>query len=111
MYVRRNKPKFWESVHRAFTYGIHNNLQMLVLDRIKHQLGYPEAAIDMLPKKSILTAVEQYSMGTERSLDRYLRMVGLNMTTKEVHYTAWCETGQTPPGMEQYALMYEEYPF
>jgi len=106
MYVRRHKPKFWESVHRAFTNGIHNPLQMLVLDRVKYQLGYPEAARDMLSVKSILTAVEQYSMGTERPLEDYLRIVGMNMTTKEIHYTGWCEKGYPPPGFEKYDALY-----
>jgi Glycosyltransferase (GlcNAc) len=31
-YVRRHKPKFWESVHRAFTSGVHNPLQAVVLN-------------------------------------------------------------------------------
>ena len=94
IYVRRHKPKFWESVHRAFSPGVHNPLQAMVLDRVKHQLGYPEAAKDMLQSKSLLTAVEQYSMGKERPLDQYLKMVGLNMTTKEVTITHWCEEGK-----------------
>jgi hypothetical protein len=66
----------------------------MVLDRVKYQLGYPEAAKDMLSSKSLLTAVEQYSMGTERPLSQYLELVGLDMTTKEVTMTHWCETGQ-----------------
>lgn len=70
----------------------------MVLDRIKYQLGYPEASRDMLRSKSVLTAVEQYSMGSERPLEEYLRIVGLNMTTKEVTYTGWCEEGRPPPG-------------
>jgi hypothetical protein len=133
IYVRRHKPKFWESVHRAFTVGVHNPLevsldarrsrqilfcdsqlpfcivllQMLILDRIKNQLGYPEAGRDMLKFKSVLTAVEQYSMGNERPLEEYLRIVGLDMTRKEVFYTAWCETGKPPPGFEQYNHLYE----
>jgi len=107
MYVRRHKPKFWESVHRVFTHGVHNPLQMLVLDRIKYQLGYPEASRDMVVPKSVLTAVEQYSMGNKRPLEEYLRIVGLNMTTKEVTYTAWCEDGQVPPGFEKYVSLYE----
>lgn len=78
----------------------------MVLDRIKHQLGYPEAARDMMPIKSLLTAVEQYSMGSERSLEEYLRIVGLNMTTKEVIYTGWCEEGRPPPGFEQFNHLY-----
>lgn len=80
--------------------------QMMVLNRIKYQLGYPEAAKDMLKPKSLLTAVEQYSMGTERPLEEYLRIVGLNMTTKLVHMTGWCESGKPPPGFEEYNSMY-----
>jgi Glycosyltransferase (GlcNAc) len=106
IYVRRHKPKFWESVHRAFTNGIHNPLQMLVLERVKYQLLYPEAARDMLRVKSILTAVEQYSMGTARPLEDYLKMVGMNMTTKEIRSTGWCEGGYPPPGFEQYNHFY-----
>eukprot|EP00980_Cylindrotheca_fusiformis_P018940 scaffold6331_cov195-Cylindrotheca_fusiformis.AAC.4 len=107
MYVRRHKPKFWESVHRAFSPGVHNPLQALVLKRIKHQLGYPEAATDMLETKTLLTAVEHYSMGTERPLSAYLEIVGLNMTTKEVTMTHWCEEGKVPPGFEHLAHLYE----
>jgi hypothetical protein len=33
-------------------------------------------------------------MGSERSLEDYLGIVGVNTTTKEVTYTAWCETGK-----------------
>jgi hypothetical protein len=106
IYVRRHKPKFWESVHRAFTNGVHNPLQAMVLDRVKYQLGYPEAAKDMLKHKSILTAVEQYSMGTARPLADYLKIVGLNMTTKLVTQTKWCEGGFPPPGFEEYNHLY-----
>ncbi|KAL3789250.1 hypothetical protein HJC23_002835 [Cyclotella cryptica] len=105
-YVRSHKPKFWESIHRTFTPGVHNPLQMLVLNRVKYQLGYPESAKDMVKPKSLFTAAEQYSMGTARSLEEYLNIVGLNMTTKEVSYTAWCETGVPPPGFEKYTRFY-----
>ena len=106
IYVRRHKPKFWESVHRAFSNGVHNPLQMLVLERVKYQLGYPEASRDMLRVQSVLTAVEQYSMGTARPLEDYMKIVGMNMTTKEIHHTGWCETGAPPPGFEQYNDLY-----
>jgi hypothetical protein len=45
-------------------------------------------------------------MGTTRSLEDYLKIVGLNMATKEVTYTAWCETGMPPPGFEKYTRLY-----
>jgi hypothetical protein len=79
---------------------------MLVLDRVKYQLGYPESARDMLKVKSVLTAVEQYSMGTVRPLEQYLRIIGTNMTTKEITNTKWCEGGFPPPGFEQYYHLY-----
>lgn len=106
IYVRRHKPKFWESVHRVFTHGVHNPLQALVLSRIKYQLGYPEAAKDFIQQKSILTAVEQYTMGSERPLEEYMKIVGLNMTEKVITHTGWCEKGEVPPGFEQYKDLY-----
>mmetsp|Transcript_29817 Transcript_29817/g.62153 ORF Transcript_29817/g.62153 Transcript_29817/m.62153 type:complete len:598 (-) Transcript_29817:82-1875(-) len=105
-YVRNHQPKFWESIHRTFTFGVHNPLQMLVLNRVKTQLDYPESAKDMMKPKSLFTAVEQYSMGTSRSLEEYLKIVGLDMVTKEVSYTEWCETGVPPPGFEKYTNLY-----
>ena len=106
-YVRNHKPKFWESVHRTFSFGVHNPLQMLVLNRVKYQLGYPESSKDMIKPKTLFTAVDQYSMGSTRTLDDYLKIVGLNMNTKEVTYTAWCETGVPPPGFEKYDNLYK----
>lgn len=81
---------------------------MLVLNRIKYQLGYPEAARDMLKPKSLLTAVEQYSMGAERPLSEYLKIVGMDMTSKLMYNTAWCEKGKPPPGFEEYNHYYEQ---
>ena len=77
------------------------------MDRIKYQLGFPEASRDMIPK-SVLTAVDEYSMGTERKLDDYMRMIGMNATTKEAIPMTWCEHGQPPPGFEQYAHLYAD---
>jgi hypothetical protein len=108
IYVRRHKPKFWESVHRVYHPGVHNPLQMLVLNRIKYQLGYPEASKDMIWPQSILTAVDQYTMGTERPLADYLaNIAGLNMKEKELIRGAhWCESGQPPKGLEKFANLY-----
>ena len=66
---------------------------MMILDRIKYQLGYPEAAKDMIGSKSLLTAVEQYSMGTERILSDYMELIGLDTDTKEISPTNWCQEG------------------
>jgi hypothetical protein len=78
----------------------------MVLDRIKYQLGFPEAARDMIKQKSILASVDQYSMGNERSLEDYLRIVGLDVIRKEVTYTRWCEEGKPPPGFQKYDALF-----
>jgi hypothetical protein len=46
-------------------------------------------------------------MGSERSLESYLSMVGLDMKQKKVIPTNWCEHGNVPKGFEQYAYLYE----
>jgi hypothetical protein len=81
---------------------------MLVLDRIKYQLGYPESARDMLKVRSVLTAVEQYGMGSVRPLEDYMRIIGMDPTTKQLTYTEWCEKGYPPPGFEKYYHLYPE---
>lgn len=107
MYSRKHTSKYSESFSRRFTPGVYNPLQMMVLDRIKYQLGYPESAKDMIFIKSLLTAVGQYSLGKERSIHEYLEIIGLNMTTKEVTPTHWCESGKPPPGFEVFKHLYE----
>lgn len=107
MYGRQHQPKFWETVGRDFSPGTHTPLQMMVLERVKYQLGYPEAAKDMITSKNLLTAVEQYSMGTERPLSQYLELVGLDMTQKEITSMDWCEEGMPPPGFEEFNDLYK----
>jgi len=110
MYGRRHKPKFWENVHRVFTYGVHNPLQMMILHRIKYQLGYPESGRDMVKPKSILAKVEEYSLGTKRLLEDYLEMAGYNLTYKIAVTPEWCFKGVIPPTIEdyqQYKSLYE----
>jgi hypothetical protein len=107
--VRRHKPKFWESMARFLEGSQGYELEMMVLTRIKHQLGYPEAARDFLTKrlgKTLLSHLQRYGMGEARPLTDYLKTVGLDMTRKEVTMTHWCETGRVPPGMEHYQQLY-----
>lgn len=106
IYVRRHKPKFWEAVGRLYWVGIHNPLSALVLQRVKTQLKYPESARDMIQTKSLFTALNKYSMGTKRSIDEYLAMVGLDPLTKTLNETEWCETGQPPEHAKHLSYLY-----
>mmetsp|Transcript_3002 Transcript_3002/g.6242 ORF Transcript_3002/g.6242 Transcript_3002/m.6242 type:complete len:510 (+) Transcript_3002:40-1569(+) len=107
IYVRRHKPKFWETVHRVLGFGKYNPLSDFVVDRVKNLIKYPEAAADMLERKSILGHIEDYGMGSVRTVEQYLEMVGLDIT-KKIFYseTKWCEKGIPPPGFEEYDHLY-----
>jgi len=108
IYVRRNKPKFWETFHRIFKkYTLFDPLCEIVLMRIKSQLNYPESSKDLIKPKSIFTALQDYSIGFKRSLDDFYKYCGLNMTTKTVYNLEWCENGQVPEGFESYAHLYQ----
>ena len=126
MYVRRHKPKFWETFQRVFPRAIggHNALQLMVMDRIKNTLKYPEAARHMIRDQSVLFKVEEYGMGKKRKvragesgqcrcfissymlhssqLEDYLESVaGVDMTTKQVRNHDWCHKG-VPPDLRIY---------
>ena len=83
--------------------GCHNQLQPLVLGRVKHIVGYPENAgpSDTQPT-SLLTDVEHYNVGTIRPLSEYLQMAGVSYATRS--FTAgpqWCRTGGVPPNIQK----------
>jgi len=80
---------------------------MLVLSRVKSQLGYPEAAPDFIKPQSVITHLDQYSMGTERPLEKFMEYVGLDMNKKEVIMTGWCEKGQPPPNKQEFISLYD----
>jgi len=107
-----HKPKFWENVHRVFTYGVHDPLQKIILNRIKYQLGYPESSKDMIRPKSILSKVEEYTLGTKRSIQEYLVMAGYNFTHKIAVTPDWCYEGVVPPSIseyQQYKSLYKKF--
>ena len=108
IYLRLNKPKFWESVERLFHSGIHTPLQLLVLQRIKAQIIYPESTPDLVKPKTVLSHVDKYSMGTKRKLEDYFKMVGLDMVNKQfIHRDMdWCYKGAVAPGYEKYSYLY-----
>lgn len=104
-YQRQNEPRFWESMHHLIAPSAHELLEELVVSRINHQLGFPEAAKDAVPKE-ILSSIEDYSMGTVRSLDDYMKFIGVDVTRKEITRLRWCEDGMPPPGLEHLKHLY-----
>lgn len=105
---RKQKPKFWESVNRLFHVGIHTPLQLLVLQRVKSQILYPESTPDIVKPQSVLSHINDYSMGTKRKLEDFFSMVGLDMQNKRFlkEDIEWCYKGTAAPGYQQYEHLY-----
>ena len=95
-YVRRHKPKFWETVGRLFRKpGIHNAISALLVDRIKYIVGYPESSGEtILP--SLKAHLDIYGEGPVRSLEEYMHIVGLDPMAKEAHSVEWCTKCEAP---------------
>ena len=99
IYVRRNKPKFWESVGRTFKKpGFHNRIDAVIMRRVKNILGYPECD-DELIMEELARHKELYGMGKLRPLSTYMEMVGLDPVSKGPQTKEgkeWCHKGETP---------------
>ena len=95
-------------MHRLFHVGIHTPLQLLVLQRVKAQIMYPESTRDLIQPQSVLSHVEDYSMGSKRKLEDYFPMVGLDMQNKRFlkEGIEWCYKGAVAPGYEEFESLY-----
>jgi [Skp1-protein]-hydroxyproline N-acetylglucosaminyltransferase len=104
-YVRRHYPKFWESVNRFFKKpSIHNDIVELVINRVKFMLGYPESKLELVHPSSLLYRQSDWAMGKKRSLAQYMKMVGLDMTSKTATRNMWCHNGEWPEIAKQYRV-------
>jgi hypothetical protein len=84
-YGQRNDVVFWEKDRKNMLgqIGLYNPLQLMMLQRIKFLLKYPESERDMIKPKSILLDIDKYGLGNVRSLKSYLEVAGLNVMTKK----------------------------
>ena len=111
IYERRHKPKFWEVFDHIFgsQHNYYNPLSRIIMKRIKYQLEYPECAKDFITPKSLLSYIEDYSMGTNRTLESYLDMATIDLIYKFTRNPQWCNDGVPPPNIpeyQQYAHLY-----
>jgi len=95
-YVRAESPKFWESVGVIFgNEGLHNELDLLILARIKHQLGYPDASFSKVKDKTLLQHLKRFSMGNKRKLQDFMRIAGIDLEAMDIDEkkSNWCRRG------------------
>ena len=72
---------------------------MLLLERIKHVVGYPESlAPDQAP--GLVHEAARYGLGKARQLSDYMEMVGVSVADaadRKAWTPDWCTAGDEPP--------------
>jgi hypothetical protein len=85
-YVRKESPKFWESVGALFHDGaVHNQLTDLVLNRIKRLLQYKDFVEE---PPNVMTRVNDYGLGSHRPLANYFEVLSFYLLTWIVSKTS-----------------------
>lgn len=95
---RLGLPKFWETTTRTFGNrpGFQNTIAEMVIDRVKHVVGYPNARL-LAANPRVFAHVEDFGIGTARSLDDFLRFVAIDFDSKSPGTAPWCLNDQDPP--------------
>mmetsp|Transcript_7980 Transcript_7980/g.11943 ORF Transcript_7980/g.11943 Transcript_7980/m.11943 type:complete len:565 (-) Transcript_7980:185-1879(-) len=97
---RMGLPKFWGSVGRTYGRdgpGFNTHMQTVMLQRIKHMVGYPEVSRAKIIEgghEEVLTDLEHYSMGSERTREAYLEFTNIDPATHQCKAMQWCNRCQ-----------------
>eukprot|EP00924_Labyrinthula_sp_SR-Ha-C_P012550 maker-scaffold_10-snap-gene-10.41-mRNA-1 protein AED:0.20 eAED:0.20 QI:30/1/1/1/1/1/4/173/615 len=98
-YIRKESPKFWESVTMIFDSGsIHNDLTDLIIPRVQMLLGYeegkkyPERKEEIEPI-SLTTYLDKFYLGDKRSVDDFVKFTGIDLEKLEQTVPEWCSKG------------------
>lgn len=95
-YVRSHSIKFWESVGIVFDNGgLHNAISALIIPRIQHLVGFPEALRpDQVKPSDLLVKSDEYGIGKVRSLKDFVKVHNMNLEQKTQTAPAWCKQGK-----------------
>lgn len=98
-YVRKEAPKFWESVGHVYSRGnLHNELTDLIVQRVQTLVRFPEAdSPEKIEVQSLLTRLNKYGLGTVRSAEQFLELAGMDLYKKKQRTPQWCINGEDPP--------------
>ena len=93
---RLGLPKFWESVFRLYGRPLNNGLQGRIVERVKNLVGYPESTSAKIVAKGdalVLLDQEHYGLGSERTLEEYMKLTNIDVNTKTCGKIPWCNQG------------------
>lgn len=95
-YVRKDGPKFWESLGMCFSSsGIHNGLTDLIIPRVQRLVGWKEDAPAYTD--TVFSRIDQYSNGNKRTAEQFVKAMNINLDTLNQEAPAWCLQGTDMP--------------
>ena len=93
--------QFWGSVGRMFGRpgpGFSNELQLKLIKRVKHLVGYKECCtrekLQQGGDESVLIDVEHYAFGDVRSREEYLEWAKIDVENHRCYRIDWCNKGE-----------------
>ena len=101
-YVRKEAPKFWETVGHVYSRGnIHNELTDLIVQRVQYLVKFPEAdSPSKISPKSLLTRMDRFGLGNKRPIEQFLKISGMDLEAKKQRTPDWCMKGEEPGDSE-----------
>lgn len=96
-YVRKHGTKFWESVNLIYSQpNMHNRLSAIVLQRVQHLLGFPNAQrAEQVPPETRVR-MQEFGLGKVRSLQQFFEVHNLDVVNRKQKPPEWCERGEAP---------------
>jgi len=97
-YVRKESPKFWESVGQVYSApNLHNQLTDLIVQRVQNLVRFPEAdAPQKIRPQTLLTRLDAFGLGTVRTADQFTKIAGMDLVAKTQSVPDWCYDGRDP---------------
>lgn len=94
-YVRKESPKFWESVTMVFKNGgIHNSLTDLIIPRVQHLVGWKD---EPARTESVFARADQFGCGTKRSALQFVKVMQIRVRSLRQTAPSWCVHGTDMP--------------
>jgi len=93
-YVRKDAPKFWESITMVFDSGIHNDLTDLIIPRVQNLVGWKDTPSYT---DSVYVRADEYGLGKVRTGGQYVRTMNIQLKSRKQQAPDWCTRGLDMP--------------
>ena len=76
---------------------MNNGLQGHVIHRVKNLVQYPESSDEIVKgngDEMVLTDRQHYGLGSERTLEEYMKLTNIDVKKKKCSKMTWCNKGE-----------------